>query len=293
MPVSGCCFIKDALRGGFTIFEAMASMLPLCSEFVVLDLGSTDGTLERLQQIAARNPKVRLLQGDWPTIDAGAFATLANDLINECRYDVIWYAQGDEVPHQDLLKLLRAAFEHGEYDWTFWRYQLHNNFQHMKWYPHPVHRVGIKGNFHFVNDGMSTDRTWNAPFLGHPGDMFLKWGEMGPEGIKPYVNLMMLDVSLIGGFRDLIPRRRAMHAPFWREEANIPYKQAGQVGETWMTPDAWMKTALADPDWNKAESPYNIPAIMEWHLSRPLYDLREDLFDALCADDTAKWVGLG
>lgn len=292
MSVSGCCFIKDAFKGGFTIFESMASMLPLVDEFVVLDLGSTDGTLEKLEQIAAFNRRVKVLHGQFPIVDAGAFATLANDLIDECQYDAVWYCQADEVPHEDMLPLIRDAFNRGEYDWTFWRIQYHNNFQHIKWYPHPVHRIGKKGTFHFIGDGMSTDRTWNVPFLGHDGGMFLKWGEMGPEAIKPYVNWMLLDVSLLGGFRDLIPERRALHAPFWHEVPNIPYKTAGQKGETWMDPDTWKRTALADTDWILPTSPYNLPRIMHWHVGRVRYDLHPELFESLCRDDTAQYLGV-
>lgn len=286
-PVSGSCFIKDTFIGAFCIFESMASMLPFVDEFVIMDLGSTDGTLHYLEKIAEANPKVRLVHGRFPVVDAGAFATLANDLVAMCQHDAVWYCQADEIPHQGLLKKVDEAFAQGEFDWTFWRIQYHNNFQHVKWFPQPVNRVGRKDQFNFVGDGMGTDRTFDAPFLGdYDGGWFTKWGELGQEGVKPYVHQMLLDVSLIGGFRDNVPGRRALHAPFWREALDIPYKDAGQQGETWMSPEAWMMKAEHDPDWTKTESPFDLPAIMRWHVGKPTYQLRQNLFDALCANST-------
>ncbi len=290
-PVSGCAFIRNNQEGAFCLWESMASMLPLVDEFVVMDLGSTDGTLEMLETLTKRNGRVRLVRGSFPQADASAFATLANDLIDLCRHDVVWYCQADEVPHENLLRLVEAAFERGEFDWTLWRIQYHNNFQYVKWFPHPVHRIGVKGRFHFVGDGMSTDRTWDAPVLGdYDFSWFSRWGELGQEGIKPYVDQMLLDVSLIGGFRDNVPARRALHAPFWHESPDIPYKMPGQEGQTWMSPVKWMEKARSDPDWTRAESPYNLPAIMRWHVGHTRYWVRQDLFEALCRDDTRSLV---
>lgn len=297
MPVSACVFVRDAFRGGFTIFESMASMLPLVDEFVVLDLGSGDGTLERLERIAERNRKVRLLRGRFPTVDAGAFATLANDLIDECRYDAVWYCQADEVPHQDLLKLLKPRLDAGEYDWTFWRIQLGYNFQEPRWLPHLVHRIGPKNNFHFVGDGMNTERVWGVNVCSsRNAGWFTKWGELydkeGPDSLKPWIKEMILDISLLGAFRDIIPQRRRLHAPFWHEEPVIPYRLPGEKQDRQYKESDWVRIANADDRWRRTESPYDIPAILKWHISRPTYDLRADLFEDLCKGDTGRWIGL-
>lgn len=282
-PVSACSFIRGCFEGAFCAFESMASLLPFIDEYIVLDLGSTDGTLFYLQQIANANKKVKLLQGTFPTVDAGVFATLANDLIALCKNENVIYHQADEVWHEDLLALMEQRFQRGEFDLAFWRIQYRDNFQKVKWFPQVVHRCGVKGRFNFVGDGMNSDRYLEPPICSdYGGEYFPKWGEMGQDGVKPYVNQMILDVSLVGAFLENIPTRRALHAPFWREEPDIEGVPSSQ----------WLRRERQNPDWTKTTSPYNIPHIMRYHIGRTRYELRKSLFDALYQDDTRKLLGM-
>jgi hypothetical protein len=153
--LSVCVFIKDTLEGAFCLPESMAQLMPLATEFIVMDLGSTDGTFEFLLEIANNNPKVKLYKSEWPKIDAGVFADLANQLIDMCLYDNVLYYQADEIWHEDLVKRTQQEFEQGHFDLSFWRIQYRDNFQRVKWFPHLVHRVGQKDNFNFVGDGMN------------------------------------------------------------------------------------------------------------------------------------------
>ena len=300
-PVSACCFIRNN-SVGFCLYESMASLLPLCREMVIMDLGSDDGTLETLADIANHNPKVKLVSGSFYNIDANVFATLANDLIAMCKYDNVLYWQADEIWHEDLLKLMEQRFERGEFDLSFWRIQYANNFQYVKWFPQLVHRVGYKGkdikfneekeNFEFNNDGMNTTRQWDAKICSdYGGEYNIQWGEMGQEGIKPYVNQMITDVSLIGGFRDNIPDRKRMHAPFWKEtEVLIPYFDRVTKKQPLMSESEWMQTALADEDWTKEDSPYNLPAILRYHVGKTKYELSPELWEALRWERTKEFI---
>jgi len=274
-------FIKDCFTGAFCLFESMASMLPLVEEFIVLDLGSTDGTFEALGRIARANKRVKLRRGEWPVIDAGAFATLANDLIDDCLYDKVLYYQADEIWHEDLLLRTEDYFSQGRFELAFWRIQYRDNFQLVKWFPHLVHRVGIKGQFNFVGDGMSSDRTWDAEICSeYDGSYFQKWHVFHQEGIKPYVHDMIMDVSLVGAFRDNIAERRKLHAPFWHESDDIENKP----------PDQWLEQARANPAWTLPTSPYDMPAIMNWHVGRLRYELRPELLRALMDDTTWDYI---
>ena len=293
-PVSACCFIRNN-SVGFCLFESMASILPLVSQMLILDLGSNDGTLETLRSIHQSNPKVDIMTMDsFPYEDAGVFATLANELVRWCHYNNVLYWQADEIWHEDLLKLMTQRFERGEFDLSFWRIQLAHNFQYVKWFPQLVHRVGIRGNnlnegknnFEFDGDGMNTTRMWDAKICStYGGEMFPQWGGLGQDGIKPYVNEMITDVSLLGGFRDNIPDRKRMHAPFWGErEVLIPYFDKATKEQPLMSESHWYATALNDPDWTKTESPYNLPAILRYHVGKVKYELRPELLQALKED---------
>ena len=110
----------------------------------------------------------------------------------------------------------------------------------------------------------------------------MQWGDMGQEGIKPYTHEMITDVSLVGGFRDNIIERRALHAPFWHEEPTIEGKPASE----------WAEKAMANPDWIKTESPYNLPQIMRYHVGKTRYELRPELLEALKNNTTEAMIGL-
>ena len=280
-PISGCTFIRDTIVGAFCLFESMASLLPFVDDMHILDLGSTDGTKELVQEIADANPRVSLWHGQFSKIDAGAFADAANDCIALVGHDNVLFWQADEIWHEDLLLRMEERFKNGEFDLSFWRYQLRDNFQKMKWPPHPVHRVGYRkeGKFNFVNDGMNSDRTWDARLCSeYDGGYFLKWGQMDPLTIP--VNDMIMDVSLVGAFRENIVRRRQLHAPMWHEPPTIEGMDA----------DRWYKAALENPDWTKQDTPYDIPAIMRWHVGRVQYSVRPDLIEALKADTTREYI---
>ena len=280
-PLSVCVFIKDCFKGGFCLFESMAGLLPLTNDFIVMDLGSTDGTLEALKTIESKNNKVKVIRGEFYHQDASVFADLANDLIAQCAHDNVLYYQADEIWHENLLLRMNQRLLKGDFDLSFWRIQYRENFQIVKWFPHLVHRVGQKGSFSFVGDGMTTDRTWDAKICSqYDGSYFPKWGNMGQDGIKPFVHDMITDISMVGGFLENIPDRRRMHAPFWHEEPTI---EGQPINE-------WMGVQRQNGNWFMINTPYNLPKILHYHVGKTKYRLRPNLLQALCENTTERLV---
>lgn len=288
--LSACVFIRDTFKGAFALFEGIATLLPLVDEFIVMDLGSTDSTYETLREISIANPKVKLVNGSFPEIDAGAFATLANDLIALCENDNVLYYQSDEIWHEYLLGMMKEEFEQGNFDLSFWRIQYRENFQKVKWFPHLVHRVGKKDNFNFVNDGMNSDRQFDAKICSsYGGEYFPRWGSEYTE--KPTelpTKEMILDVSLVGAFLENIPERRRMHTPFWNEPiTSMPSDEKG------LSINEWMERERKNDNWLKKITPFKIPRIMEWHLGKTKYELRPELLQALKEDTNFVFDGVG
>lgn len=275
--LSGCVFIRDCLRGAFCLFESMYQLLPLCDEFIVMDLGSTDGTLEALKEIEAANPMVRIVSGEFYEQDAAIFAKLANDLIAMCNYPNVLYYQSDEVWHEDLVELTRQALDEGKRDLSFWRVQLKYNFQYIKWFPHPVHRIGPKDNFDFKNDGMNTGRVFDSTMVSNYGlGEFTQWGDKYKNNpVALPTNEMVLDVSLTGAFLDNIPDRRRMHLPFWGEGDVMPADEDG------LSVDSWYEQQRQRSEWGLHSTKFNIPGIMKYHLGRRRYTLRPQLLEML------------
>lgn len=293
--LSACCFIRNN-NVGFGLWEAMCSYLHLVTEYIVLDLGSTDGTYETLKEIAAKNSKVKVFKGEFKEINAYVFATLANDLIAECKSENVLYHQSDEIMHQDLIRRLEAEFQKGNYDHSFWRYQLRSNFQKIRQLPQRVHRVGPKSNFNFCwegSDGMNSDRVNEVPICSaFDGGFYMKWGEVW--GIERADKLpawdMILDISLLGGFRDNIPERKRLHSPFWNDGLDLPAWRDGVEGRIPM--EVWIEEENKNPDWTKKTTPFDIPKIMEYHLGETRYKQRGQLIEALKYDKTRELIGL-
>ena len=104
-PLSATCFIRNTFDGGFMLPESLAQFLHLTSEVVIMDLGSTDGTIDFLQTVSAHNPKIKvILEGSFPYGDAGVFAHLANVLIDYCAYPNVLYWQTDRDWEMSLLR---------------------------------------------------------------------------------------------------------------------------------------------------------------------------------------------
>lgn len=119
MKVTGFTFIKNALIYDYPVVEAIQSILPLCTDFVVAVGRSDDETLQLIQQI---DPiKIRIIETVWDeTLREGgrvlavetdkAFAAIADDS------DWCFYMQGDEVVHEKYHATILGAMQKYQHD---------------------------------------------------------------------------------------------------------------------------------------------------------------------------------
>jgi len=311
--LSICVFIKNNNRGAFCLWESMAVLMPIADEFFVLDVGSTDGTLETLKELATKNKKIRVEQGEFPInpitslIDAGSFAVLPNQMIPTLKNDLVMYYQADEIWHENLLALTIRHLEDLK-DFrglSFWRYQLQNNFQQIKWFPHIVHRIDYKDRFVFVDDGMNTARVNDAEMCSnYGGGWFIRWGaeyskgrsEVVDENGNPHIygtelreitvgkepyelptHEMILDISSLGGFLSNIPAKTRFHAPMWRvDDTKV------NVGGRFYNMNKWMIKQKSNPEWTHSETQFNIPEIIKPLLGKTIYPgIRPEIFNKI------------
>jgi len=277
LPVSATTFIRNAFAGGFPIFESMATMLALpIEEFVVLDVGSDDGTRAILQSIAEANPRVRVIDTKWSKIDAAVFADIANDCVAACKHDRVLFYQADEVWHPNLLPQIVVHWEAGRFDLSFWRIQLRKNFHQIKWFPHFVHRCVVKGQSLYVGDGMNTNRTHDAVLCSSwNGGWFSRWSDefKGRESELPWEEFVF-DIG--ASFRDNQAVKRALHAPFWHEPTDVIEGKSRAE---------WEHNAASEAEWTSKTTPFRVPKILQGCVGMTTYTLRPDLLDALRRDD--------
>lgn len=107
--IGGNVCIRDGESTDFPWRECIASLLPVCSTVYVCDGGSTDGTLDAIQEWMTREPKLRLIHYPWPSPKGRThfwveWLNYARDHIHEP-----WHLQldADEVLYEDSYDWIR------------------------------------------------------------------------------------------------------------------------------------------------------------------------------------------
>jgi hypothetical protein len=103
MKITGFTFIKNAITYDYPIVEAIQSILPMCTHFVVAVGNSTDDTLALIQSIAS--PKIKIIETIWDDTlkeNGAVLASETNKALAAIDADADWafYIQGDEVVHE-------------------------------------------------------------------------------------------------------------------------------------------------------------------------------------------------
>ena len=281
--ISACVYIRDSIELPFMLWESMSQLIPLVDEYIVMDLGSTDGTLETLKDLAARNRKIRLEYGSFNLErKEKTFADLSNQLVGMAKNDLVLQHQADEIFHEDLVKVFAKELEalsggipSDFKGLSFWRIQLENNFQRVKWYPHLINHFDLKERLSYIGDGMSTGRTGDAKICGdYPACDWKANFEGCPHQLP--TEQMILDVSMTGGFLSQIPERRRKHAPIWKEDPEVLYLHGKAVNL-----QDWYNEEMGNPEWTRPESPFNIPAVLRPHVGSLRYQLREEILNKI------------
>lgn len=107
--VSGYTTVRNCISQAYPWEDTINSMLGFCDEVIVLDGGSTDGTWERLLELASSNEKIvaKQLVRDWESkrfaVFDGAQKAEARKL---CTKEFCWQMDSDEVlPEKDWPKV--------------------------------------------------------------------------------------------------------------------------------------------------------------------------------------------
>ena len=288
MKISACTVIKNAMNG-YCLFEAMASILPFVDDMVVLDMGSTDGTWEYLIDIASKNPKIHVYKREYPWVSATELADAQTSIVKTCRNDRILFFQADEIWHEGLLCLLPEILENEKsLDIAFWRVQLKENFQTMKWVPHIVHRIGTKESMVFKGNSMNPVNIGTYDLSVYPIDLYfdrVQWSKERWEELDPFdfdFSVFILDISKNGAFLDNIGDKSKEHAPLWNEEPNIDGVPI----------DEWKKNQVTNVLWFLESTRFEIPHILKYHVGKTKYEVRPDLIKALKSGHTKAFLGL-
>jgi hypothetical protein len=116
MRVTGFTFIRNAVKFDYPVVEAIRSVLPLCTDFIVAVGKSEDATLDLIQHIDPQRIKIiETIWDDSPEMKTGGkvFAEETNKAFNEVPAESDWafYIQGDEVIHEKYYDAILSSME--------------------------------------------------------------------------------------------------------------------------------------------------------------------------------------
>jgi glycosyltransferase involved in cell wall biosynthesis len=117
--ISGFTFVRNGVRFDYPFVEAIRSVLPLVDELVIVVGKGEDETIERVQSIAATEPKLKVFESVWDDSlrQGGAILAQQTDLaLFHCTGDWGIYLQADEVLHEDDYGKIRESIERANAD---------------------------------------------------------------------------------------------------------------------------------------------------------------------------------
>ena len=242
---SGFSFCFNPIAAGMPIVEAVRAVEPFVDEMVVVDAGSTDGTREILEQLG-----VTILDAEWGN-EAGETLKRLHAMHTECKHDIIVHAEADEVWDHLLLKNVcrMMGFPGGSNEFAVYRIQLEQNFQRIREYPTPVHRVFKKGTA--VKDGRTTNTHNDAHII--PASQGYLW-------------------DITNCFRNNWLKRVKQNGDLWNEE-NPKYRYVPEhfVMEPEIKSMGKLDEFLKQDHWTWTTTPIKIPAILLKLVGQPTY----------------------
>jgi len=137
MKISGFTFLHNGMESGYPFVESIGAVRPYVDEVIAVDIESTDGTYAILDKLCDR-----VLTSTWDGRDTTPRAFMKH---TECKGDIIIFFEADEVYDDNLLSEALWAIERGYWHVGVWRLQVECNFQKVRQYPIPVHRIFPKG----------------------------------------------------------------------------------------------------------------------------------------------------
>lgn len=103
MKISAFCLTTNAIKFQYPFIESIKSWLGVVDELIVIDGGSTDGTVEAIKQVG--DPKIRIVQDeDTKWEDDWAYARMGHNFnrgYQECVGDIVIKFDIDYVLHQN------------------------------------------------------------------------------------------------------------------------------------------------------------------------------------------------
>ncbi|MBS1779032.1 MAG: glycosyltransferase family 2 protein [Bacteroidetes bacterium] len=184
MKVTGFTFIRNAIKYGYPIEQAIHSILPLCDDFVVAVGNSEDGTRELINSIS---DKIRIIDTVWDDSLRTGGQVLAEETNKAFRVidaDTDWcfYIQGDEVVHEKyhdaIYKGMLKWKDDKRVDGLLFKYlHFYGSYDYVgtssRWYPNEIRIIRNDQNIYSYRDAQGFRKGDNEKLRVKPLDAYV------------------------------------------------------------------------------------------------------------------------
>lgn len=145
LTLGGSQFVRNGIQYDYCFKESIESLLEFCDKVSVVDVGSSDGTVDVLKELESKHSNLivtYLSNEDWERTQGEKHYKLCifTDIaIRKLNTDYNYYQQSDEITHEKSYDAIRKAIETGFEGFLITRVNLWET---------PYHQLNVQGNRH-------------------------------------------------------------------------------------------------------------------------------------------------
>ncbi len=112
IKLSAYLVVKDCIKYSLPFEQCIEAALPIVDEFVIVDGGSTDGTLEALNKMASGNKALRVIQEPWDIDKIGFIGKSKAFAAAQCTGDFSIQLDADEILREGFPGQIKEIVKH-------------------------------------------------------------------------------------------------------------------------------------------------------------------------------------